>query len=120
VVALLMDGPQFAWRWSGRYATVLADDPGSAVLTLTSLGMVQRSGMPGAEAKRIIALWKEPLGEARELELPSGAHGLVLSISQAWETNYALDGRSDHGGTSGLSLTGVHAIKAAAPPQWLA
>jgi hypothetical protein len=35
VVALLMDGPQAENRWSGRYATVLADDPGCAVLTLT-------------------------------------------------------------------------------------
>jgi hypothetical protein len=42
VVALLMDGPQLERRWPGRYATVLAEDPGSSVLTLTSLGMVNR------------------------------------------------------------------------------
>jgi len=35
VIALLMDGPQWQRRWSGRYATVLADDPGSAVLSVT-------------------------------------------------------------------------------------
>jgi hypothetical protein len=37
VIALLMDGPQREHRWPGRYATVLADDPGSAVLTVTCL-----------------------------------------------------------------------------------
>jgi hypothetical protein len=40
VISLLMDGPQLAERWSARYATVLADDPGSSVLTLTNVGMV--------------------------------------------------------------------------------
>jgi hypothetical protein len=49
VIALLMDGPQLRGRWSGRHATVLADDPGSAVLTLTSMGMIQRS-TPGRPA----------------------------------------------------------------------
>ncbi len=43
VICLLLDGPQLIGRWSGRYATVLADDPGSSVLTLTCLGLVKRS-----------------------------------------------------------------------------
>ena len=43
VVTVLLDGPQLASRWTARYASVLADDPGSAVLTLTSFGMVERS-----------------------------------------------------------------------------
>src|SRR5207237_10901568 len=77
VIVLLMDGPQFERRWPGRYATVLADDPGCAVLTLTSLGMVRRSTVPGDDDCREIALWKEsPSSAARELKLPKGAHGL--------------------------------------------
>jgi hypothetical protein len=52
VIALLMDGPQLEQRWPGKYATVLADDPGAAVLTITSLGMVARSSMPGVEKRR--------------------------------------------------------------------
>lgn len=40
VIALLMDGPQLSTRWPGRYATVLADDPGSAVLSFTNAAMV--------------------------------------------------------------------------------
>jgi hypothetical protein len=39
VINLLLDGPQLTSRWTARYASVLADDPGSAVLTLTSCGM---------------------------------------------------------------------------------
>ena len=32
VLTVLLDGPQLASRWTARYASVLADDPGSAVL----------------------------------------------------------------------------------------
>jgi hypothetical protein len=53
LTALLMDGPQLKERWSARYASVLADDPGTAVLTFSSIGMVRRSqplsgDIPGA------------------------------------------------------------------------
>ncbi len=50
VVTVLLDGPQLASRWTARYASVLADDPGSAVLTLTSFGMVERSRPGGLAA----------------------------------------------------------------------
>src|SRR6185436_6170520 len=40
IVAPLLDGPQLASRWSARYASVFADDPGSAVLTLSAWGLV--------------------------------------------------------------------------------
>ncbi len=43
VVCLLLDGPQSKERWSTRAAAALADDPGSSVLTLTSLGMLRRA-----------------------------------------------------------------------------
>ena len=42
VVTILMDGPQKADRWSSRYASVLSEDPGCSVITLTSFGMVRR------------------------------------------------------------------------------
>lgn len=119
IIVLLMDGPQLEKRWPGRYATVLADDPGSAVLTLTSLGMVRRSRMPGEKERREIVLWKEPGGEAKELSLPDGCHGLLVTLSQSWETNYTLDGRSDNKGTMSLSLTGVRGIAHPAPADWV-
>jgi hypothetical protein len=119
VIVLLMDGPQLERRWPGRYATVLADDPGSAVLTLTSLGMIRRSVMPGEDESRQIALWKDAAGVAQELKLPRGAHGLLLTLSQSSETSCAQDGRSDRGATARLSLSGVRAIFHPRPPVWI-
>jgi hypothetical protein len=43
IIALLSDGPQIGSRWPGRYASGFADDPGSSVLTVTSLGMSKLS-----------------------------------------------------------------------------
>ena len=63
VVTPLLDGPQLGSRWAARYASVLADDPGSAVLTLTSFGMAHRSRPPGSE----------PLAGGRPVEKPRPA-----------------------------------------------
>jgi hypothetical protein len=119
VIVLLMDGPQLEQRWPGRYATVLADDPGSAVLTLTSLGMVSRSVRPGESQPRQIALWKDPYGKAVELSLPKGAHGLLLTLSQNWEKSYTLDLRSDDETTLRLSLSGIHQVVHPKIPAWV-
>jgi hypothetical protein len=59
VLAFLLDGPQLTTRWSARYASVLADDPGSAVLTLSSYGMAQRSRPHRRDASPIVALWRD-------------------------------------------------------------
>ena len=75
VVAVLLDGPQLTSRWAARYASVLADDPGSAVLTLTSYGMVQRSRPPGHDPSSVVALWKDPERGTREISLEPGAQG---------------------------------------------
>lgn len=118
VIALLMDGPQLAKRWPGQYASVLADDPGSSVLTLTSLGMLRRSVLPGEPDPRTIALWKDASGEARELELPRKAHGLLLSLNGAKTEETTLDGRTDSGQTVNYSLGAVHAVTASARFRW--
>ena len=62
VFALLMDGPQLRNRWASRYASVLAEDPGCSVLSLTSLGMSRRSrprleSGPVVDRSSVIALW---------------------------------------------------------------
>jgi hypothetical protein len=77
VIALLMDGPPMKDRWPGRYATVLAEDPGSSVLTLTCLGMVNRSSMPGEPQRREIGLWKQRGSDAKVLCLSQGDHALL-------------------------------------------
>ena len=111
VIVLLMDGPQLKNRWPANYAGVLADDPGSGVLTLTSLGMVRRSTLPGASEQREIALWKQPAGEAKELRLPVGHQGLILTLSVHCVEHVTLDGRSDGGSTRRFELSGVRPIK---------
>jgi len=109
VIALLMDDVQMERRWPGRYATMLADDPGSAILTLTSLGLIKRAQMPASKAPRYIALWKEPFGEARELELPDGAQALLLTLSPMRETSYTVDGRPDSRAVA-FTLTAVTGV----------
>lgn len=119
VIAVLMDGPQLDRRWPGRYAGALADDPGCSVLTLTSLGMMERSVMPGESEPRQVALWKDASGQARELSLPRGAHGLVLSLDAGREERWTLDGRTDRNRTVRLSLGAVRAVAHPSPPAWL-
>ena len=79
VVTPLLDGPQLSSRWAARYASVLADDPGSAVLTLTSYGMAQRSRPNRRDPSSIIALWKDPVRGTREIPLEAGAHGVLTA-----------------------------------------
>lgn len=111
VLALLMDGPQLRERWAGRYATVLADDPGSSVLTLTSLGMSMLSRPAGKEPSRTVGLWKDAKsGDAIPLNLPSGAEALVLSLAVDYCEEWTADGRSDNGATGYPTFAGVHAI----------
>ncbi len=124
VVALLMDGPQLISRWPGRYATVLADDPGSAVLSVTSLGMVLRSQapdrpMPGNNGRRSVAIWREPDQSARELDLPNGAHALVLAISSHPVRQVALDLRDDADMGFRLELSAVRPVSLTGQFPWL-
>ena len=111
VVALLMDGPQLASRWPARYATVLADDPGCSVLTLSSLGMVLLSKPFEKPASRVVGLWKDYSSPAAvEIELPPGKSGVVLSLTRQLREEFSADGRSDDKATAYLTLTGMHPI----------
>jgi len=111
VVALLMDAPQLGARWPARYATVLADDPGSSVLTVTSAGMVDLTRTPrNGKPSRSIGLWKDARSDFTELELPPGAAGLVLSLCTERMEEWTADGRSNRGFTGYCRLGGVHAV----------
>jgi hypothetical protein len=113
LVALLMDGPQLGSRWPGRYATVLADDPGSSVLTLSSAGMVDLCRPPiGAHnKKRTVALWKDARNrEAVEIDLPQGADAIVVTLTCDKLEELTADGRSDGGQTAYPVLSGVQPI----------
>jgi hypothetical protein len=93
VFAPLLDGPQLTSRWAARYASVLADDPGSAVLTLTSYGMVQRCRPHGLDSSRVIALWKDPVRGFRQISLEAGAQGVLLTVCGGQATRRTADGR---------------------------
>jgi hypothetical protein len=93
VLTALLDGPQLNSRWAARYASVLADDPGSAVMTLTSYGMVQRCRPRGQEASPVVALWKDPSRGVREIPLDPGAHGVLLTVCTDRATRRCADGR---------------------------
>ncbi len=93
MITPLLDGPQLSSRWSARYASVLADDPGSAVLTLTSNGMARRSRPRGRDMQPIVALWKDPIRGTREIPLEPGAQGVLLTASADLTTRRSGDGR---------------------------
>jgi hypothetical protein len=100
VICGLLDGPQLNSRWAARYASVLADDPGSAVLTLASRGMVERSRPQGRDPSRVIALWKDsstgvPRDSARSRRTRCPAHGHHGSCDSA-KRRRPLAGRQRH------------------------
>jgi len=119
VVALLMDGPQLAVRWPGRYATVLAEDPGSAVLSFTCAAMVDRSNAHEAKPSRSIGLWRDRTGTMHEICLPNQALGVLLTLQSEPKLQNTLDNRSDKWLSRQLSLRTVRPLFLARQPDWL-
>jgi len=109
VVALLLDGPQLAARWPARYASVLADDPGCSVLTLTPLGMAQRSQPPGLAPSRAIALWKDPSRGLQQISLAEDHHAVALTAHPRKVRVPSADGRTGKE-TAELVLSGIEQI----------
>jgi hypothetical protein len=93
VVTPLLDGPQLASRWAARYASVLADDPGSAVATLTAYGMMRRCRPYGQTSSSVVGLWKDPVRGIREVPLEAGAHGILMTICGERATRRTADSR---------------------------
>lgn len=114
VIALLLDGPQLTDRWPGRYASVLADDPGSSVLSVTSLGMSLRSWSNQHPPSRVVALWKDPQRGAQPIELEDDQDALLLCLTARWTKEWLADGRHDKGLAAQLVLSGVEQIAAPA------
>jgi len=100
VVALLMDGPQLKNRWPAQYAGTLAQDPGSSVLSLTSLGLIRRSNLTYKKEGRVIAFWKNyperPTStkpQWMELDLGASSQAIMLSLEGKTAKESTLDGR---------------------------
>jgi hypothetical protein len=112
VITTLLDGPQLASRWTARYASVLADDPGSAVVTLTSFGFVQRSLPAGRPPSRVVSLWKDPVRGLREIPLDVDAHAVLIHIQIGRTTRHSADGRRPVANTADVRAEGVRQIRA--------
>jgi hypothetical protein len=113
VMALLLDGPQLSQRWACRYSSVLADDPGCAVMTLTSLGMVRRSRPPGCSPSRAIAMWSDPTSGNTHLELARGASALMIRSTVSSTKAWTADGRRHAMGMPSSVLTAVEQLRVA-------
>jgi hypothetical protein len=112
VITVLLDGPQLTSRWAARYASVLADDPGSAVLTLSSFGMVERSRPHDREASPVIALWKDPTTGVREIPLEPGAQAVLLTLCMDRAPRYSADRRWPVDNTTSCYNVAVHQVRA--------
>lgn len=116
VVTLLMDGPQVRGRWSGRYASILSDDPGCSVITLTSLGMVKRDNSFGLS--RVIGLWSQSHGErVQEIGIAEGAEAVLLVLKLHKERERTADGRRERVPTSVVKLQDIIQIYPDATPR---
>ncbi|HEY5746988.1 MAG TPA: hypothetical protein VIU12_12975 [Chryseolinea sp.] len=111
LIGLLMDGPQIIGRWPARYASVFADDPGTAVLTLTSMGMLKKSSRAVVKDRNTtsVALWKDQLNGYKTIDIAEGHKGstALLSISASYAEEFSADGRSDHGSAPVFKLDNI-------------
>jgi hypothetical protein len=114
IVTPLLDGPQLPSRWSARYASVFADDPGSAVLTLSAWGLVERCRPRGLDASPVVGLWKDPSNGFSEIPLESGAQGILLTACVSPAQRSSNDGRRPVHNAVDLYAVGQHQIRPAA------
>lgn len=121
LIALLMDGPQLPSRWPGHYAGVLADDPGSSILTLTSLGLIERGAVTDSAHSRSVALFRDKSGNQRTLQLPHASHALAVRLTATKKEEHTLDGRGDGNAAYVWGLDEVVALRAKADcaPAWI-
>ena len=59
----------------------LADDPGSAILTVACAGMVDLSAVGPTSPRRTVAFYKNPYTGIREIDLPNDASVILLTLS---------------------------------------
>ncbi|MBY8823260.1 hypothetical protein [Sphingomonas colocasiae] len=120
LIALLMDGPQIRDRWPARYATVLAEDPGTSVLSLTSFGLIARQNDVGEfPESRSVALWKDEKSGVCVLDLPAENDAIVLELEAVDKEERTLDGRRDHGSAIRWQYGRHLPIAGRKVPEWI-
>lgn len=114
LIAVLFDGPQLKQRWPGRYASIFADDPGSSVLTVTALGMVQRSNKihkkideSGGYSAETVALWKDQLEGFKEVSITNQTKLPILKLNAVWLDEVTADTRKDFENSSVFTIAGI-------------
>jgi hypothetical protein len=118
LLAILLDGPQLPARWPGRYANVLADDPGTSVLTVSSLGMANLAHpqrQPDQEG--FVALWKDQLTNWGHIRLKKGQEAAVVTLAASWYEEFTADGRGDRKAAAVFSLLGYEPLDGATPEE---
>ena len=90
----------------------MAEDPGSAVVTLTPFGFVQRSRPPGRSLSRVVSLWKDPARGLREIPLDEDAHAVLIRIQIGRTIRHTADGRRPVANTADVRAEGVRQIRA--------
>lgn len=110
VVTILMDGPQLRSRWAAKYASVFGEDPGCAVLTLTSMGMIDRWATGRDRGFSTVGLWTQRQESPREIKLGEDSRAVLLSVAVDAESDVTIDGRVEDWGTATLRLGGIHDI----------
>lgn len=118
VFVLLMDGAQIAERWPNQYAGVLADDPGSSVLTITSLGLINRIRSSDLAGRRAVALWRQA-GDLQSIELRESEIAVVVMLESEEIEEFSLDGRSDAKAATSWKLAGTIPIRRQPGQGWL-
>lgn len=99
IFVLLMDGCQIASRWPARYAMGLAEDPGSAVVTLTSRGLVALSNKQRTldddknEPNWNVGLSRNPGGTPKALDCPPGKQAVLMTFRAKNSEELTIDGR---------------------------
>jgi hypothetical protein len=81
--------------------------------------MAQRSRLPGHDPSPVVALWKGPGQQAREIPLDRGAHGILLSAAARPAVRRSFDGRrAGHDGSefSGVSVRQIRASSTGTQP----
>lgn len=128
LIALLLDGPQLTTRWPSRYASVLADDPGTSVLTLTSLGMCQRA-LPARvktpeEAARIraengnsVALWNDQFWRWHSIKIDPRDRAALLTVATQWIKEDTFDTRAEAENSAVFTFQSIHIPKLAKPDE---
>jgi len=111
VVTILMDGPQTRERWAAKYASVLSEDPGCAVIALSSYGMVKRSQSSHGKTSHSIALVNDCNGSAKEIEMHEDEKGVLISLCLSPGNETLADGRCETGYTNSLVVGAIHHLK---------